>query len=294
MNYRSLMGLYIAFLYNNLSAQTNSFPLYSAGNGQPQLRLDNANGMVNVVHYSSDPNNSTTYDYQTGKNVYWGETTDGGNYIFRGRNLFVQEGIMGIGSLRGVFDVGKDGDIYLAKTPLGGSTQSVYIGGNTHLASYGSGNISYLQAGEQSHPGSTELQVRTFDNGNLIEAMHINGAGNVSIGTTDAKGYRLAVNGNAIFTKIKVQAYPWPDYVFQKNYLLRPLDEVEQFIHQYQRLPDMPSATEVEKNGLDLGDNQAALLKKIEELTLYVIDLNKKNEELQKQVEKLNDIVLKK
>lgn len=123
---------------------------------------------------------------------------------------------------------------------------------------------------------------------------YVGGDGNIGIGTNDPKGYRLAVNGDAIFTKIKVKAYStWPDYVFQKAYVLQPLCEVEQFIQQYQRLPGMPSAAEVEKNGIDLGDNQSALLRKIEELTLYVIDINKKNEALQKQVNDLNAAFVK-
>lgn len=110
--------------------------------------------------------------------------------------------------------------------------------------------------------------------------------GNVGIGTQDTKGYKLAVNGNAIFTKVVVKAYSsWPDYVFQPTYRLRPLSEVEQYIKEYGHLPEVPSAEEVEKNGVDVGDNQAALLKKIEELTLYVIEQNKKiGDQQQKQV----------
>jgi hypothetical protein len=109
--------------------------------------------------------------------------------------------------------------------------------------------------------------------------------GNVGIGTADTKGYKLAVNGNAIFIKVKVQPYQnWADYVFDPGYKLRSLAELEQFIHQHRHLPEVPSAAEVERNGLDLGDNQATLLKKIEELTLYIIEQNKKLEEQGKQL----------
>jgi hypothetical protein len=102
--------------------------------------------------------------------------------------------------------------------------------------------------------------------------------GNIAIGTYDNKGYRLAVNGSAIFTKVKVMPYPWPDYVFNSSYRLRPLSEVEQYIQEHHHLPEVPSAEEVKKDGIDVGDNQAVLLKKIEELTLYVIEQNKKLE----------------
>jgi hypothetical protein len=116
--------------------------------------------------------------------------------------------------------------------------------------------------------------------------------GNVSIGTSDSKGYKFAVNGNAVFTKVVVKAYGnWPDYVFHAAYRLRPLSEVEEYIKQYGHLPEVPSAEEVKKDGLDLGDNQAILLKKIEELTLYAIEQNKKIEDLYNKIETQNSLI---
>jgi hypothetical protein len=130
------------------------------------------------------------------------------------------------------------------------------------------------------------------DEGN--STLYVNGManGNVGIGTTDTKGYKFAVNGSAIFTKVVVKPYPsWPDYVFHTNYRLRPLSEVEQYIKQYHHLPEVTSAEEVEKNGLDVGDNQATLLKKIEELTLYVIEHNKIQQAQQQQLQDLSQRV---
>jgi hypothetical protein len=101
-----------------------------------------------------------------------------------------------------------------------------------------------------------------------------------------------AVNGEAIFTKAKVKDFGnWPDYVFNKDYQLPALAEVEKFIQQNKHLPGIPAAAEVQQKGLDLGDNQAALLKKIEELTLYIIEQNKKIEGLEK---KLNEVLKRK
>jgi hypothetical protein len=113
--------------------------------------------------------------------------------------------------------------------------------------------------------------------------LYINSTGNVGIGTTDPQS-KLAVNGDIFSKKVKVTQNGWPDYVFNTTYKLRPLKEVEDFIKKYNHLPDVPSAGEVEKNGLDLGDNQATLLKKIEELTLYIIEQDKKMAEQNKKI----------
>jgi len=114
--------------------------------------------------------------------------------------------------------------------------------------------------------------------------------GNVMIGNGDpAAGYLLSVNGRVICTEARVQlAASWPDYVFHNGYRLPAISDLEKFIHANHHLPNMPSATEVEKEkGFDLGDMQRRLLEKVEELTLYVIQLKKENEQLQKRMEAL-------
>ena len=119
--------------------------------------------------------------------------------------------------------------------------------------------------------------------------------GSVGVGTTKTYGYKLAVNGSAIFTKAVVKLYGnWPDYVFTPTYQLPSLREVKAYITKHQHLAEMPTAHDIEKDGIDLGDNQAKLLKKVEELTLYVIDLNEKMEKLSLENEvlkkKVNDL----
>lgn len=123
---------------------------------------------------------------------------------------------------------------------------------------------------------------------NNNEFMRIMANGNVLIGTEDAKStnYKLAVNGSAIFTRAVVKLYSaWPDYVFETSYKLPTIREVEQFIKQHKHLPGVPSAKEVEAHGLDVGENQAVLLKKIEELTLYLIQQQKELERSQELLE---------
>ena len=112
-------------------------------------------------------------------------------------------------------------------------------------------------------------------------------AGNVGIGTTDLPaGYKLAVNGSVIATSVTVKVKnDWPDYVFKKEYKLPTLTEVKDYIDLYHHLPEMPSEKEIIANGLNLGEMNKMLTKKVEELTLYLIQLKGENEKLRKENE---------
>ena len=101
--------------------------------------------------------------------------------------------------------------------------------------------------------------------------------------------YSLAVSGDALMNKIRVKLYgTWPDYVFGEKYKLLSLPELEKYIVTNKHLPDIPSADDVDKQGIELGGNQAMLVKKIEELTLYLIAHEKDIKELNKKVEMLS------
>lgn len=132
--------------------------------------------------------------------------------------------------------------------------------------------------------------VASNDNGRLI--MRVNGGdrfylhpdGRISIGTSvPASGYLLNVKGKMIGEEVRVQLQAnWPDYVFQKDYSLRTIPELAQFIQEKKHLPGIPSAAEM-KEGQDLGEIQRRLLEKIEELTLYIIQLEKRLADLEKK-----------
>jgi hypothetical protein len=123
---------------------------------------------------------------------------------------------------------------------------------------------------------------------NTESGLRVNKDGRVSIGTwKTATGYKLFVEEGIRTRKVKVDQASWADYVFDKNYKLRPIQEVAAFIEQNKHLPDVPSATEVAEDGLDLGNNQATLLKKIEELTLYIIEQDKRLTEHEQQLRQL-------
>jgi hypothetical protein len=123
-----------------------------------------------------------------------------------------------------------------------------------------------------------------FFTGNA-ERMRIEADGGVRIGSTslstpNTTGYKLYVDQGILTEKVKVAVAgtaQWSDYVFAKDYKLMPLDEVAQFVKTNKHLPNVPSAAEMVKEGNDLGKTDAKLLEKIEELTLYVIELKKEN-----------------
>ena len=120
--------------------------------------------------------------------------------------------------------------------------------------------------------------------------MWVQGNGQVLIGNTQGKqgSYLLAVAGAAVATSFTVKTVAnWPDYIFKKDYNLPALSDVKAYIDQNQHLPDMPSAQDVEKEGLDLGEMNKVLVKKIEELTLYLIDKDKKQQEQEQRINKL-------
>lgn len=118
---------------------------------------------------------------------------------------------------------------------------------------------------------------------------HVNGS--MLIGGTSANikpGYSLNVDGKIVAEEILVQlSTSWPDYVFNKDYKLMPLKELEKSIRKNKHLPNIPTAKEVEKEGITLGEMNKKLMEKVEELTLYIIELDKKNNALAEKVQKL-------
>ncbi|MXV50405.1 hypothetical protein GS399_05420 [Pedobacter sp. HMF7647] len=108
--------------------------------------------------------------------------------------------------------------------------------------------------------------------------------GNVGIGTLNPDA-KLAVKGTLHASEVKVDLYvPVPDYVFNEDYDLRPLASVRSYIDANRHLPEIPSAAEIEKNGMNVGEMNMLLLKKVEELTLYVLELKKENEDQNKKI----------
>jgi hypothetical protein len=151
-----------------------------------------------------------------------------------------------------------------------------FVSGATQLTSWGVDNSTY---------GGFKF-VNSLANGNPFITMTILPAGNIGIGTT-SPSEKLSVNGNISTKKLIVTQTGWSDYVFNKNYKLRSLQSLEYFIKKNNRLPEIPSTKEVEEKGISVGDNQALLLKKIEELTLYLLEQEKRNKQQDEKIKEL-------
>lgn len=191
-------------------------------------------------------------------------------------------------------------------------SRSVFIGFNTGKSSSGSdllmidnsdNNTPLLGGNFSSNKVGINTSMSAIASSPAGVNFMVNGAaviGNVTATTlTDintAAGYSLYVANGILTEKVKVslQAATWADYVFAKDYKMMSLPQVEKFYKANKHLPNVPSAAELEKTGLDMVKTDAKLMEKIEELTIYMVDLNKQvqslkaeNSKLKKQVSQL-------
>jgi hypothetical protein len=159
-----------------------------------------------------------------------------------------------------------------------GNNESLGLDGtNPFIQFYQSGSAkSFIQ-----QTGSTLFM--GVNGGNLqLDAAQIAIGANLN----KAAGYKLAVTGKVICEEVKVMlSGNWPDYVFDTKYKLPSLSEVEKFVKENKHLPNIPAASEIEANGMEVGDMQKKMMEKIEELTLYVIELKKELDTLKTQKE---------
>ena len=124
-----------------------------------------------------------------------------------------------------------------------------------------------------------------------LEGSRVTLTGKVGVNTNNTvNGYAFAVDGGIVTDEVLIlDVEDWPDYVFSQNHMLMPLGELKTFINKNSHLPEIPSAQEVEENGVNVAEMQKLLLKKIEELTLYTVEQQRLIEELQEKIERLEN-----
>jgi hypothetical protein len=276
-----------AIVAANKLGTTNAFPLNIVTTNVQRMTVSAA-GLVgigttapaNLLHVNGVA--TSTANVVVSKSNYVGvvdvRAIDGTSVSSPGYGI----GVVGTGGFMGV-----RGDV--TPTTYTGASYGGYFtnsGGTagTHYGSYsaasGAGTINYGVFGTAS--GATTNWAGYFA-GNTYAA-------NLSVGNTlAATGYLLSVDGKIIAEEIRVaNSTTWPDFVFQPSYNLMSLEQLEQHITTEKHLPGIPSAQQIENEcGFDLGAMQQNVVQKIEELTLYVIQLNKENKILQQKVEAL-------
>lgn len=206
-----------------------------------------------------------------------------------------QEGKVGIGTLypqQYLHVVG--GNILISKTSAkaradGSANGSILFGSNTNEEDgyrHGRWGIEYLDSDKDGY-GLNFWKTWEPNVGTLNYALFLKNNGNIGIGTKNP-AYKLDVIGTIRAREILVNldGVGGADFVFDNNYRLRPLSEVQSFIQENRHLPEIQSAAEMQQNGVSVNELQFQLLQKIEELTLYIIEQDKQIQELQQKVEK--------
>ena len=263
------------------------FSLYHPVTGQTRnLYVEGSGDQLGVVHTTSQGSSIAGIELLRGSefnSTDWRIINRGGTLrIFDGIDNFATDGdenvsISNAGAMTilngSEASVGTNSGILILGTPSGAN---LALDDNEILAR--NGNVPadlFLQPG--ADVGNTYLNIAD---------------GNVGIGTSAVPlGFRLAVGGKTICEEVQVELQnDWPDYVFDQNYQLTPLDQLEQAIDRLGHLPDVPSAENVKQDGIALGAMQGTLLKKIEEITLYLIQLKNENANLQRQIDILKAI----
>ncbi|MDD2387955.1 MAG: hypothetical protein PHP52_14365, partial [Bacteroidales bacterium] len=194
-----------------------------------------------------------------------------------------QNGNVSIGkATKNYFTVNKNGNVGIGtdepEKPLdiNGKVRIKDIGALLQLENTNTGHQWELYSGGSVGDNGLGL----FDRTHSQYLIAVAGSGNVGIGTANPQ-YKLDVRGTAHFFKIRVSTQGFSDYVFNDNYKLMSLEELSEFIEINKHLPNIPSeAKVVEEGSFELGEMSKIFLEKIEELTLYIIDLQKQIDEL--------------
>lgn len=296
----TLMGLYCAnFIYaQNVTTAGNG--LYKPTTSSLALS-DGSTTVASPIVFDFGTNSLSNFSIKKGSNSYLSIANDGKVGIGIA-NPFFNFHVNGQSAFNGpVWFSDNNNGIYISNGSIVSSHEGgIYADGDIPLAVYDWDNYAsrYGNEGIFSISSATSVEIGKFFPANHPAKLDVNGSifcnKKIFIGTADANTatkiapYALAVNGDAIFNKAKVKLYSaWPDYVFKNDYQLPSLEEIELFIKKNRHLPGVPSEKEVNENGIDLGGMQSVLLEKVEQLTLYMIELNKKVNQLEKENESL-------
>jgi len=265
-------------LNGNLTVAGNSAFNGNVGIGvpTPQKKLD-VNGDINFsgnLYKNNQPVNLSGYWASNGNNIYY------------------NSGNVGIGTDAPQAPLQVDGNAYFLSENPNNQLQILFSGTaiparrGIKLTNDPDGAFNFYIHGNQ---GQAAFNFKDGLNDNNL--MTIKKDGNVGIGTTTINGYKLSVAGKILAEELQIQlVQDWYDNVFEEDYSLMDLNELESFVKQNNHLPDIPSEAEVKENGIRVGEMNALLLKKVEELTLYIIEQQKMLENQHTEISNLKKL----
>lgn len=242
-----------------------------------------------LVLYKTDASQVTTQygnlntDIGSGNGFIVGIETAGNGVIWNRENNFIRFGTNAIERMR----IKEDGNVEMYGIVKSNSFKTIENNTDYHHFTRDNAGGAAVYINQVSTGPILRLSSGVYSpNRGVKFTVENNGA--LGIGTSTLDDYMLAVNGKIRAKEIKVET-GWSDFVFDSDYKLSDLKEVELFINKNNHLPDIPSAKEIEKNGINLGEMDAKLLQKIEELTLYTIKQQKLIEGQMEIIEKLEN-----
>ncbi|HEY4205996.1 MAG TPA: hypothetical protein VGM31_04245 [Puia sp.] len=255
--------------------------------GSPPLRIFSS-GIVNVmspIFYFGEPNgpqNASSLCMRVSNTNEW---ATGSSYP-NGQNYYTFGTV-----LSGAATGARRAPLHIVADQLQFMTGAVSDSQRAVLTQAGNFGIGEPSPTAQLHTTGTVRFAGLTEDSTQTRVLVSDASGNLyyrsaaSLAANDILRSSLAVNGTIKARELKLSRAGWADYVFDSTYSLMPLKEVNEYIRARRHLPGMPSAAEVARNGVDVGKTQVALLKKIEELTLYNIAQQKKIEEQEGKIE---------
>jgi hypothetical protein len=233
-----------------------------------------ASPALSLLIYQTDNNPGYYYYDGTAWNKIGTSHTD--FWEQNGSNIFFNTGKVGMGTNDPLVQTHIKGGIELLRLESSTDPMLSFYEGSTYKAWFQAYDDDFYIVNRM--PG--RLRLRT----NNVDRLVIESDGSVVIGgSSGADGYRLSVNGKMACEEILIDAATfWPDYVFKKDYPLMSIDDFEKSITENKHLPGIPSAEEISENGgHQIGEMQRQLLEKVEELSLYIIELNNRMKKLE-------------
>ena len=268
----ALIGMSFGLNAQSIPVQNSNYHYYGPNSTWGEYLKVGGNGRETTKASVVSTNGNLHLDSKDGKATYLNHYSKG-NTVLNTRGGTVGVGTASPDSNSGLHMYQNRYTLYGPNTTWGAYLQ---VGGNGRTTNY----ASVVSTNGNLHLDSKDgkaTYLNHYSKGNTV--LNTRG-GSVGIGTTNPGSWKLAVNGKIRAKEIKVET-GWSDFVFENDYKLPTLQDVEKQIKEKGHLKDIPSAKEVEKNGILIGEMNSKLLQKIEELTLYAIEQEKKIKKLE-------------